>query len=62
MGELAYFKVVNKVVLPSFDKEVYKQAEINEGEEVTTLRLEEQGSHKLFVCSRRLQRKMGGRP
>ena len=39
---LAQFKEVHKVVLPSFDREVYNHADIFEGEEVMTLRPEEE--------------------
>ena len=49
MGELAQFEKAHKLVLPSFDNEVYKHAEVIEGEEVMTLRPEEQGTQTLFV-------------
>ena len=34
MGELAQFKEVHKIVLPSFDRSMHKDAELIEGEEV----------------------------
>ena len=37
------------VALPSFDQVVYRHAEVIEGEEVVTLRPEEQGTQTLFV-------------
>ena len=49
MAELAQFKKVHKVVLPSFDTEVYKHVDVTEGEEVMTRRPEEEGTQALFV-------------
>ena len=48
--ELARFKEIHKVVLPSVDKEVHKGAEVIEGEEVMTLRPEEQGTQKTLLA------------
>ena len=48
MGEIAQFKDGQKVVLPSFNTEVYGDAMV-EGEEVMTLRLQEQETQTLFV-------------
>ena len=39
---------MHKFVLLSFNKELHKEAIVVEGEEVMTLRQEEQGTHKLF--------------
>ena len=41
----ARFKELHKVPLASFDEELYKNAEVIEGEEVMTLRLEQQRTH-----------------
>ena len=49
MGELVQFKEAHTIVLPSFDKEVCKEAAVIEGAEVMTRRLEEQGTQKSFV-------------
>ena len=49
MGELARFKEVHEVELPSLNKEVYGHATVTVCEEVTTPRLEEHGTQTLFV-------------
>ena len=42
MGELAQFKEVHKTVPPNFNKAIYKDAEVVGGEEILTIRPEEQ--------------------
>ena len=42
MCELARFKEVLKIVPPKFNKAMYKDPEVVGGDEVSTLRLEEQ--------------------
>ena len=49
VGELAQFKDVDQMVLPSFNTEVCTEAVVIEGEEVMTVRAEEQGTQTLFV-------------
>ena len=49
LGDLAQFQEVLEVALQSFNKEVYKDAEVIEGEEVMTPRLEEKGTQKPFI-------------
>ena len=49
MGELAQFKEVHKVALPSFVKDLYKHTKVVDNEEVMTLRPEEQGTQNLLV-------------
>ena len=49
-------KKYTKVVLSSFDKEVYKDAEVIEGEEVMTPRPKEQGRQTLFVHTSKIPR------
>ena len=48
VGELAQFNDVYKVALPSFNKEVHRDADVIEGEEVMTLRTDVQGMPTLF--------------
>ena len=47
MGELAQSKEVHQIVLPNFNKGAHKHAEVIEGEEVMTLRPEEQGTQNI---------------
>ena len=61
MGEVSQFKEERKVALPSYDEEVYKHAEVTEGEEVSTLRAEEQGTQTLFVNTSKIPREKGDR-
>ena len=63
MGELAQFSEVHKVVLPSFDKEVYKHPRTTEGEEVLTFRPEEQRTKKkLLVNTSKIHKDKCGPP
>ena len=47
LGEVAQFKEVHKIVLPSFNKLLHKEAVVTEGEEVMFLRPEERGTQQL---------------
>ena len=49
MRELAQFREVQNIFPPNFNKENCGHACVVGGEEVLTLILEEQGTHKLFV-------------
>ena len=48
-GELAQLKEVRRIVLPSFNQAMHKDAVAVEGKEVLTLCQNEQGSQKLCV-------------
>ena len=54
MAELALFKEVHKVTSPSLKKEVYTDAKVVEGEEVTILRLVEQGTQTFFMTTSKI--------
>ena len=59
---MAQFKGVHEIVLPSFNKELHKEAIVVEGEGVMTLRSEEQGTHKLFGNPSKVRKTHGGHP
>ena len=61
MGALARFKEVHQVVFSKFNKEVFEHAEVIEGEEVMTLRPEEQRTQKLFVHTSKIPKEKSGR-
>ena len=56
---LAQFKEVHHIVLPSFSQEEHKNTAVIEGEEVMTLRPEEQGTQKLSENTSKIPSKMG---
>ena len=62
MGELAQFNQrVHTIVLQSFNKAMYKDVVVIQGEEVLTPRPNEQGSQKLFVDTSKMWKEKLGR-
>ena len=62
MSELAQFKEVHNVVLPSFNKRCMERQKWLKGEEVMSLRPEEEGTPQLIVDTSKISREKMGPP